>query len=121
MKTRYLFTAICALLGLTVQAQSVKLVGLLPTPDGSLNGRMVLAKMDDGGKGIKNVQLVSFSLRNGESTVTSDSIVLPDGYYLLPIPSTLNRNFEVPLVETSDRYAYRAKLITLMEINTSVS
>lgn len=112
MKTRYLFTAICALLGLTVQAQSVKLVGLLPTPDGSLDGRMVLAKMDDGGKGIKNVQLVSFSLRNGESTVTSDSIVLPDGYYLLPIPSTLNRNFEVPLVETSDRYAYRAKLIT---------
>lgn len=112
MKTRYLFTAICALLGLTVQAQSVKLVGLLPTPDGSLDGRMVLAKMDDGGKGIKNVQLVSFSLRDGKSTVTSDSIVLPDGYYLLPVPSTLDRNFEVPFVETSDRYAYRAKLIT---------
>lgn len=112
MKIKYLFIAICALLGLTVQAQSVKLVGLLPNPDGSLDGRMILAKMDDGGKGIKNVQLVSFSLRDGNSTVTSDFIALPDGYYLLPIPSTLDRNFQVPLINTSDRYAYRVKLMT---------
>lgn len=112
MKTRYLLTVLCVLLGLTVQAQSLELVGLLPSANGGLDGRMILAKVDDGGKGIQNLQLESFSLRNGQSTVTSDFTALSDHYYLLPIPSTLDRNFEVPLVETSDRYAYRVKLTT---------
>lgn len=112
MKTRYLFTALCVLLSLTVQAQSLELVGLLPSANGGLDGRMILAKVDDGGKGIQDIQLESFSLRNGQSTVTSDFTALSDHYYLLPIPSTLDRNFEVPLIETSDRYAYRVKLVT---------
>lgn len=112
MKIKYLFTVIYALLGLTVQAQKLDLVGLLSHVDGNLDGRMVLAKIDTGGKDIQNIQLVSFSLRNGKSTESSDYELLADGYYLFPIPSTLDRNFLVPLLNTSDRYAYRVRLVT---------
>lgn len=98
-----------SLLGLHSQAQSIELIGLVPSADGSLAGRKILAKVDDGGAGISTVQLVSFSLRDGSSTVTSDNIPLSGGYYLLPIPETLDRDFTVPLLDTKDRYAYRAK------------
>lgn len=109
MKARYIFVLLFSLLGLHSQAQSIELIGLVPNADGSLAGRKILAKVDDGGAGISTVQLVSFSLRDGSSTVTSDNIPLSDGYYLLPIPETLDRDFTVPLLDTKDRYAYRAK------------
>lgn len=109
MKARYIFVLLFSLLGLHSQAQSIELIGLVPSADGSLAGRKILAKVNDGGAGISAVQLVSFSLRDGSSTVTSDNIPLSDGYYLLPIPETLDRDFTVPLLDTKDRYAYRAK------------
>lgn len=109
MKARYIFVLLFSLLGLHSQAQSIELIGLVPSADGSLAGRKILAKVDDGGAGISTVQLVSFSLRDGSSTVTSDNIPLSGGYYLLPIPETLDRDFTVPLLDTKDRYAYRAK------------
>lgn len=109
MKARYIFVLLFSLLGLYSQAQSIELIGLVPSADGSLAGRKILAKVDDGGAGISTVQLVSFSLRDGSSTVTSDNIPLSGGYYLLPIPETLDRDFTVPLLDTKDRYAYRAK------------
>lgn len=109
MKARYIFVLLFSLLGLHSQAQSIELIGLVPSADGSLAGRKILAKVDDGGAGISTVQLVSFSLRDGNSTVTSDNIPLSGGYYLLPIPETLDRDFTVPLLDTKDRYAYRAK------------
>lgn len=109
MKARYIFVLLFSLLGLHSQAQSIELIGLVPSADGSLAGRKILAKVDDGGAGISIVQLVSFSLRDGSSTVTSDNIPLSGGYYLLPIPETLDRDFTVPLLDTKDRYAYRAK------------
>lgn len=112
MKARYIFVLLFSLLGLHSQAQSIELGGILPAADGDLNGRMVIAKVDDGGKQIQNLQLVSFSLRDGNSTTTSDYVSLGEGYYLLPMPTTLNRNFEVPLMNTTDRYAYRVKLTT---------
>lgn len=110
MKARYIIVSILSWLGLSAQAQSLELGGILPSADGGLNGRMVIAKVNNGEKQMQNLQLVSFSLRNGSSTITSDYIYMGDGYYLLPIPTTLNRNFEVPLVSTTDRYAYRLKL-----------
>lgn len=109
MKVRYIFVLLFSMLGLYIQAQSIELIGLVPSADGSLAGRKILAKVDDSGAGISTVQLVSFSLRDGSSTVTSDNIPLSDGYYLLPIPETLDRDFTVPLLDTTDRYAYRAK------------
>ena len=109
MKARHIFVLLFSMLGLYIQAQSIELIGLVPSTDGSLTGRKILAKIDDGGVGINTVQLVSFSLRDGSSTVTSDNIPLSDGYYLLPIPETLDRDFTVPLLDTTDRYAYRAK------------
>lgn len=109
MKARYIFVLLFSMLGLYIQAQSIELIGLVPSADGSLAGRKILAKVDDSGAGISTVQLVSFSLRDGSSTVTSDNIPLSDGYYLLPIPETLDRDFTVPLLDTTDRYAYRAK------------
>lgn len=109
MKARYIFVLLFSLLGLHSQAQSIELIGLVPSADGSLAGRKIFAKVDDGGAGISTVQLVSFSLRDGSSTVTSDNIPLSGGYYLLPIPETLDRDFTVPLLDTKDRYAYRAK------------
>ena len=109
MKARYIFVLLFSMLGLYIQAQSIELIGLVPSADGSLAGRKILAKVDDGGAGISTVQLVSFSLRDGSSTVTSDNIPLSGGYYLLPIPETLDRDFTVPLLDTKDRYAYRAK------------
>lgn len=109
MKARYIFVLLFSLLGLHSQAQSIELIGLVPSADGSLAGHKILAKVDDGGAGISTVQLVSFSLRDGSSTVTSDNIPLSGGYYLLPIPETLDRDFTVPLLDTKDRYAYRAK------------
>lgn len=112
MKARYIFVLLFSLLGLHLQAQSIELGGILPAADGGLNGRMVIAKVDDGGKQIQSMQLVSFSLRDGKSTTTSDYVSLGEGYYLLPIPTTLDRNFEVPLMNTTDRYAYRVKLTT---------
>lgn len=112
MKARYIFVLLFSMLSLFVQAQSIELGGILPTADGSLDGRMVIAKVNDGGKQIQNLQLVSFSLRDGKSTTTSDYVSLGEGYYLLSIPTTLNRNFEVPLMTTTDRYAYRVQLTT---------
>lgn len=109
MKARHIFVLLFSMLGLYIQAQSIELIGLVPSADGSLSGRKILAKIDDGGAGISTVQLVSFSLRDGSSTVTSDNIPLSGGYYLLPIPETLDRDFTVPLLDTKDRYAYRAK------------
>ena len=109
MKARYIFVLLFSLLGLHSQAQSIELIGLVPSADGILAGLKILAKVDDGGAGISTVQLVSFSLRDGSSTVTSDNIPLSGGYYLLPIPETLDRDFTVPLLDTKDRYAYRAK------------
>lgn len=109
MKARYIFVLLFSLLGLHSQAQSIELIGLVPSADGSLAGHKILAKVDDGGAGISTVQLVSFSLRDGSSTVTSDNIPLSGGYYLLPIPETLDRDFTVPLLDTKDRYAYRAR------------
>lgn len=109
MKAIYIIVLLFSLLGLSAQAQSIELIGLVPSADGSLAGRKILAKVDDGGAGISTVQLVSFSLRDGSSTVTSDNIPLSGGYYLLPIPETLDRDFTVPLLDTKDRYAYRAK------------
>lgn len=112
MKARYIIVLLFSLLGLSAQAQSIELIGLVPSADGGVSGRMILAKVNAGGEEIQNVQVVSFSLRDGKSTVSSDNIPLSDGYYLLPIPETLNRNFTVPLLDTTDRYAYRAKFIT---------
>lgn len=112
MKARYIIVLLFSLLGLSAQAQSIELIGLVPSADGSVSGRMILAKVNAGGEEIQNVQVVSFSLRDGKSTVSSDNIPLSNGYYLLPIPETLDRNFTVPLLDTTDRYAYRAKFIT---------
>lgn len=112
MKARYIVVLLFSLLGLYAQAQSIELIGLVPSVDGGLSGRMILAKVNAGGEEIQNVQVVSFSLRDGKSTVSSDNIPLSDGYYLLPIPETLDRNFTVPLLDTTDRYAYRAKFTT---------
>lgn len=112
MKARYIIVLLFSLLGLSAQAQSIELIGLVPSADGGVSGHMILAKVNAGGEEIQNVQVVSFSLRDGKSTVSSDNIPLSDGYYLLPIPETLDRNFTVPLLDTTDRYAYRAKFIT---------
>ena len=79
MKARYIFVLLFSMLGLYIQAQSIELIGLVPSADGSLAGRKILAKVDDSGAGISTVQLVSFSLRDGSSTVTSDNIPLSDG------------------------------------------
>lgn len=111
MKTRYIIVSLLSCLGLAARAQSLELCGLLPAADGRLDGRMVIAKVDEAGKEMKNLQLVSFSLRDGKSTVTSDSILLGDGYYLLPIPATLDRSFAVPFISTGDRYAYQVRVV----------
>ena len=70
MKARHIFVLLFSMLGLYIQAQSIELIGLVPSTDGSLTGRKILAKIDDGGVGINTVQLVSFSLRDGSSTRT---------------------------------------------------
>ena len=61
MKVRYIFVLLFSMLGLYIQAQSIELIGLVPSADGSLAGRKILAKVDDSGAGISTVQLVSFS------------------------------------------------------------
>lgn len=111
MKPRYIIVLLLSLLGLYAQAQSIELSGLLSPADGGLNGRMVMAKIDNAGKELQSLQLVCYSLRDGKSTLSEEKIVLQDGYYLLPIPATLDRSFEVPLVKTSDRYAYQVKAV----------
>lgn len=100
-----------SLLGLYAQAQSIELSGLLSPADGGLNGRMVMAKIDNAGKELQSLQLVCYSLRDGKNTLSDKTITLQDGYYLLPIPSSLDRSFVVPLVSTSDRYAYQVKAV----------
>lgn len=109
MKTKYLFITIFSGIGLSLQAQSLQVAGLIGNENGTTEGRMVVAKADGEGREIQTVDLVSFSLRNGKSTVTENAIAMPDNYYLLPIPE-LNRNFEVPWNETTDRYAYRVRM-----------
>lgn len=111
MKTRYIVVLLFSLLGLQAQAQSIELKGLLSAADGNLDGRMVLAKVDNADKQIQSLQLVCYSLRDGKSTLSDETITLQDGYYLLPIPSSLDRSFVVPLVSTSDRYAYQIKAV----------
>ena len=109
MKTKYLFITIFSGIGLSLQAQSLQVAGLIGNENGTTEGRMVVAKADGEGREIQTVDLVSFSLRDGKSTVTENAIAMPDNYYLLPIPE-LNRNFEVPWSETTDRYAYRVRM-----------
>lgn len=111
MKTRYIVVLLFSLLGLQAQAQSIELKGLLSAADGNLDGRMVLAKVDNADKQIQSLQLVCYSLRDGKNTLSDKTITLQDGYYLLPIPSSLDRSFVVPLVSTSDRYAYQVKAV----------
>lgn len=111
MKPRYIIVLLLSLFGLCAQAQSIELSGLLSPADGGLNGRMVMAKIDNAGKELQSLQLVCYSLRDGKSTLSEEKIVLQDGYYLLPIPATLDRSFIVPLVTTSDRYAYQVKAV----------
>lgn len=111
MKPRYIIVLLLSLLGLYAQAQSIELSGLLSPADGGLNGRMVMAKIDNAGKELQSLQLVCYSLRDGKNTLSDKTITLQDGYYLLPIPSSLDRSFVVPLVSTSDRYAYQVKAV----------
>lgn len=44
MKARYIFVLLFSMLGLYIQAQSIELIGLVPSTDGSLTGRKILAK-----------------------------------------------------------------------------
>lgn len=111
MKARYIFVLLFSLLGLHSQAQSIELGGILPAADGGLNGRMVIAKVDDGGKQIQSMQLVCYSLRDGKSTLSDDKVVLNDGYYIFPIPLSLDRSFVVPFVSGNDLYAYQIKVV----------
>lgn len=111
MKARYIIILLVSLLGLQVQAQSIELDGLITAADGSLDGRMVIAKLDNADKQVQSLQLVCYSLRDGKSTLSEENITLQDGYYLLPIPSSLDRSFVVPLVSTGDRYAYQVKAV----------
>lgn len=111
MKARYIIVSILSWLGLSVQAQSIELKGIVASPDGGLSGRMILVKADGGSAGFNNLELVCFSLRDASYTTSQEGYKhLVDDYYLLPIPS-LNRNFDVPLLDTADRYAYRVRLI----------
>lgn len=112
MNAKYIFAPLLSMLGTSLQAQKIEIAGILPTPDGGLDGRMIIAKADGGPKQIKSLDLVCFSLRNGQSTKHTDGIApMPDGYYLIPIPN-LDRTFEVPYIDTDDRYAYRVGLTT---------
>lgn len=111
MKARYIIVLLLSWLGLAAQAQSLKLDGLITAADGSLDGRMVIAKLDNADKQVQSLQLVCYSLRDGKSTLSEEKITLQDGYYLLPIPSSLDRSFVVPLVSTGDRYAYQVKAV----------
>lgn len=67
MKARYIIVLLFSLLGLSAQAQSIELIGLVPSADGGVSGRMILAKVNAGGEEIQNVQVVSFSLRDGKA------------------------------------------------------
>lgn len=111
MKARYIIVLLLSWLGLHSQAQSLELGGLLPAADGGLNGRMVVARVDEAGKQIQSLQLVCYSLRDGKSTLSDDKIALQDGYFLLPIPATLDRSFIVPFISGDDRYAYQVKVV----------
>lgn len=111
MKTRYIIVSLLSCLGLAARAQSLELGGLLQTADGGLDGRMVIVRLDDAGKQAESLQLACYSLRDGKSTLSDEAIALQDGYYLLPIPTTLDRSFTVPFVSSGDRYAYQAKAV----------
>lgn len=108
MKARYIIVLILSWLGLSAQAQSLELKGIVPSQDGGLSGRMILVKADGG---FNNLELVCFSLRDGSYTTSQEGYKhLVDDYYLLPIPASLDRSFDVPLLDTPDRYAYRVRL-----------
>lgn len=112
MNARYIFASLSIAAALPLNAQKVELVGILPSADGGLDGRMIVVKADGGDKAIKGIDLVTFKLRNGEfHRYEGTAIKKSDGYYLLPIPS-LDRNFEVPYLDIDDRYAYRIGLTT---------
>lgn len=112
MNARYIFASLLSVLGMTLQAQKIEIAGIQPSPDGGLDGRMIIAKADGGSKQIKALDLVCFRLRNGQSTTFTTGITpMPDGYYLIQIPA-LDRSFEVPYIDTTDRYAYRIGLTT---------
>lgn len=108
MKAIYIFVLLFSMLGLNMQAQQIELLRLVHSnTDDKLTGRMILTKINNGEEDIQNIQLISFSLRDGSSIISSNTVHLSGGYYLLPIPETLNREFIVPLLDTNDRYAYR--------------
>lgn len=112
MKARYIIVSILSWLGLAAQAQSLELKGIVASPDGGLSGRMILVKADGGSVGFNDLELVCFSLRDASYTKLQNGYKhLVDDYYLLPIPSDLDRNFDVPLLDTADRYAYRVRLV----------
>lgn len=113
MKTRYIFASLSIMAGaLPLNAQQIEIAGILPSPDGGLDGRMIIAKADGGTKQIKALDLVCFSLRDGKNAKYTTGIrPMADGYYLIQIPA-LDRSFQVPLLDTADRYAYRVGLTT---------
>lgn len=112
MNARYIFASLSIAAALPLNAQKVELVGILPSADGGFDGRMIVVKADGGDKAIKDIDLVTFKLNSGENhKYEGTAIKKSDGYYLLPIPS-LDRNFEVPYLDTDDRYAYRIGLTT---------
>lgn len=110
MKTRHIILFIFSWFALSIQAQNVELEGLLVPDESSLSGRMVIARLDEI-DAPQSVQLVCYSLRDGKTTLSDEAVVLADGYYLLPLPQ-LDRNFVVPMLETTDRYTYQVKVIT---------
>ena len=113
MNARYIFASLSIAAALPLNAQKVELVGILPSADGGFDGRMIVVKADGGDKAIKDIDLVTFKLNSGEFSekIPGTAIKKSDGYYLVPIPS-LDRNFEVPYLDTDDRYAYRIGLTT---------
>lgn len=112
MNARYIFASLSIAAALPLNAQKVELVGILPSADGGFDGRMIVVKADGGDKAIKDIDLVTFKLSSAENhKYEGTAIKKSDGYYLLPIPS-LDRNFEVPYLDTDDRYAYRIGLTT---------
>ena len=103
MNARYIFASLSIAAALPLNAQKVELVGILPSADGGFDGRMIVVKADGGDKAIKDIDLVTFKLSSAENhKYEGTAIKKSDGYYLLPIPS-LDRNFEVPYLDTDDR------------------
>ena len=74
MKARYIIVLLFSLLGLSAQAQSIELIGLVPSADGGVSGRMILAKVNAGGEEICGERLnVELAARNERHTESTDS------------------------------------------------